>query len=74
MAEGGGVGWEGGKGEEWRVWGLGGEGREGEGRGRSFNDGPYTPFLRSRSGGAPISDLLLRAIYFKGGAPKPKRT
>ena len=27
-----------------------------------------TPLLKSRSGAAPKSDLLLRAIYFKGGA------
>ena len=31
----------------------------------------YTPLLKSRSGAAPKSDLLLRAIYFQGGVPNP---
>ena len=31
----------------------------------------YTTILKSRSGAAPKSDLLLRVIYFKGGAQQP---
>ena len=33
--------------------------------------GADTPLLKNRSGAAPKSDLLLRAIYFKGGVPNP---